>query len=83
MTISNAAKAAALLYHTAGVPDAKTAVLIYDELEACAEQRDMRDVLDKHDAPVYAALENMSIGEWWDNLTSLAWSIDNCREELT
>jgi hypothetical protein len=81
-TPSNAAKAAALLYHTSGVPDSKTAVLIYDELRECAEWEDMRRVLDKYDAPVYSALEGMSISEWWDNLHCLALSIDSCSEEL-
>ena len=89
-TPSNAAKAAALLYHTSGVPDAKTAVQIYDELDACAKCDDLRDewdamiaVLDKHSTPVYSALEHMSIGDWWDNCLMLARSIDGCRVELS
>ncbi len=81
-TPSNAAKAAALLYHTSGVPDVKTAVQIYDELDACSEYYQMRLVLDKHDTPVYSALEYMSISEWWDNCQTLAASIDACSEEL-
>jgi hypothetical protein len=81
-TPSNAAKAAALLYHTSGVPDAKTAVQIYDELDACSEYYQMRLVLDKHNTPVYSVLENMSMGEWWEDLRCLALSIDECRAEL-
>jgi hypothetical protein len=82
-TPSNAAKAAAVLYHTSGVPDVKTAVQIYDELDACVEYDEIRQVLDKYNAPIYHGLESLHISEWCSNLYSLALSIDSCREELS
>ena len=74
---SNAAKAASILHHTWGVADFETAAKIYDEL--ADTHGSIVDVLEKYNAGVWEALDQLPEGDWWENVECLALSIDAAR----
>lgn len=81
-TPSNAAKAASILHHTWGIEDRKDAVRIYDMLEAANEEEFANHLDCAACWGIYECFENLPIGQLWDNIHSLAESIDACFEEL-
>ena len=86
-TISDAAKAAALLHHTWGIPDAKAAVGLFDMLNSSADCDEFTRLLDCQDVFVFnwgihPYYENLSASDLWQEVCMLARSIDGCREEL-
>lgn len=75
---SNSAKAAALLVFTSGVPDFETAVKVYDQLEQ--DDLPVQETLDKFGSVCrWEQVESMDETMWWDEVTTLATSIDRCR----
>lgn len=77
-TPSQAAKAAAVLVFTSGVPDYDTAVKVYDALGA--DIGSVQDTLDKFpDACRWGAVDSLNDGEWWEEVQMLASSIDKAR----
>ena len=82
-TPSNAAKAASILHHTWGVEDCKAAVAIYDLLDA-ADEAEFDAYIDNAEGwGVYEAYEQMNSALIWENIHSLACSVDACIEELS
>lgn len=79
-TPSNAAKAAAVLCFTWGVPDALSALQIYERLDSGETFESVFH--DDANCGVWAQVENLGPEGVWDNVVSLAESIDTCREEL-
>lgn len=77
---SRAAKAAAILHHTWGIEDRELAAQLYDRL-AAGESMDDVLCLDPGRG-VWECVENLSQEALWDNVVSLAHSIDACWEEL-
>ena len=75
---TNAAKAAAVLVFTSGVPDYDTALALYDALEAGGLSADA--VLDKFPGVCrWENVEQMAHEDWWDEIEMLAHNIDSCR----
>lgn len=75
--ISNAAKAASLLHHTWGVETIDEAVRLYDLISS--SDTPVVDILDKYGAGVWDAIDHMSQEGWWENVETLALSIDATR----
>lgn len=75
--ISNAAKAASLLHHTWGVETVDEAVRLYD-LIAKGDSK-IEDILDKNRVGVWDAIDQLSQEAWWENVETLALSIDATR----
>lgn len=75
--ISNAAKAASLLHHTWGVETIDEAVRLYDLIGS--SDTPVVDILEKHGAGVWDAIDQLSQEAWWENVEMLAMSIDSTR----
>lgn len=82
-TPSNAAKAASILHHTWGIESSKAAVEVYNLLEFLDEEDFARTIGAAEGWGIYECFENLPVGLLWDNIYSLACSIDTCREELS
>lgn len=75
--ISNAAKAASLLHHTWGIESIDEAVRLYDVI--ASSDTPVVDILEKHHAGIWDAIDQMHENAWWENVEMLASSIDSTR----
>lgn len=81
---TNAAKAASLLHHTWGVncgDEYDKALTIYHQLQD-ADHASYVDILEEHDAGIWAPIETMHMIDWWENVECLARSIDEARKHF-
>lgn len=76
--ISDAAKAASILHHTWGVDGFHQAVKIFNTIDTT--DADIIATLEKYQAGVWGAIDQMPIDAWWENVVSLALSIDAAYE---
>lgn len=75
---SDASKAASLLHHTWGIAGYDKALEVYTLLGHHPEL-DVVDVLSMYDAGVWEPLAQLSQEEWWENVETLALSIEATR----
>jgi hypothetical protein len=75
---SDAAKAAALMHHTFGIEDYAQALEVYNTLANNSELT-MEEYLADLGAGRWGELDNLTEYEWWENVESLALSIEAAR----
>ena len=80
-TPSNVAKAAAILYHTWGVPDALSALQIYERLDSGEAFEAVFH--DGANCGIWERVDHLPERAIWNEIECLSRSIDQCREELT
>ena len=76
---SDAAKAASILHHTWGVDSYSKALEIYNTLAADEDTR-VAPLLERMGVGPWDCVALLSDDEWWENVESLALSIDAARE---
>jgi hypothetical protein len=75
---SDAAKAAALMHHTWGIESYSQSLEVYNTL-ADNIDIDIEEFLSSIGAGRWSELENLTEYEWWENIESLALSIEAAR----
>ena len=75
---SDAAKAASLMHHTFGIEGYAQALEVYNTL-ANSSELNVEEYLAELGAGRWGELDNLTEHEWWENVESLALSIEAAR----
>ena len=75
---SDAAKAASLMHHTSGIEGYAQALEVYNTL-ANSSELNVEEYLAELGAGRWCELDNLTEYEWWENVESLALSIEAAR----